>query len=37
MGGRGMDLFGSGQGQVVGFFGHSDGPSCSIKCGKFLH
>jgi hypothetical protein len=28
---------GSGKGQVVGFFGQRDGPSCSIKCGKFLH
>ena len=35
-GGNGLDLYGSGQGQVADFCQYSDQPSGSIKCGEFL-
>ena len=34
--GYGLDLSGSGQGQVVGTYGCCNEPSSSIKCGEFL-
>jgi hypothetical protein len=34
--GRGLDLSGSGQGQVAGSCVYGDEPSGSIKCGEFL-
>jgi hypothetical protein len=34
--GRGLDLSGSGQAQVAGYFVDSNKPPDSIKCGEFL-
>jgi len=36
MWGHGLDLAGSGQGQVSGTFNCGNEPSGSIKCGEFL-
>jgi hypothetical protein len=33
---RGMERFGSGQGQMVGYYKRGREPSDSIKCGEFL-
>ena len=35
-GGHGLDLSGSGEGQVAGSFECGDEPSGSIKCGEFF-
>jgi hypothetical protein len=35
MEGRGMDLCGSGQGQVVGYYEYDDGSPASVKFGNF--